>query len=155
MGVMPRRLARRTVLGSAAALAAAGVGVRGAVAQTIIPVSLSQALKPIFGDRPIQQGKVQLKLPVVAENGGSVAVGVGMPGAEMPKRLVLVAPQNPQPLATEIHFGPRAAKAEATLRLRLARSQAVIAAAEMPDGAVWATSAEVVITSGACIELGE
>lgn len=153
---MPRRVARRTVLGSAAALAAVGAaGVRPALAQTIIPVSLSQALKPVFGDKPIQQGKVVLKLPVVAENGGSVAVGVGVPGTEIPKRLVLVAPQNPQPLATEIHFGPRAARAEATLRLRLARSQAVIAAAEMPDGSVWATSAEVVITSGACIELGE
>lgn len=153
---MPRKVARRTVLGTAAALAAVGAaGIRAASAQTIIPVSLASALKPIFGDKPIQQGRVQLKLPVVAENGGSVAVGVGMPGAEMPKRLVLVAPQNPQPLATEIHFGPRAAKAEATLRLRLARSQAVIAAAEMPDGSVWASSAEVVITSGACIELGE
>ncbi len=153
---MPRRVARRTVLGTAAALAAVGAaGMRPATAQTIIPISLAAVLKPIFGDKPIQQGKVVLKMPVVAENGGSVAVGVGVPGAEIPKRLVLVAPQNPQPLATEIHFGPRAARAEATLRLRLARSQAVVAAAEMPDGSVWATSAEVVITSGACIELGE
>lgn len=152
---MPRRVGRRTVLGTAAALAAVGAGTRPAAAQTIAPVSLAAVLKPVFGDKPIQQGKVVLKLPVVAENGGSVAVGVGVPGAEMPRRLVLVAPQNPQPLATEIHFGPRAARAEATMRLRLARSQAVVAAAEMPDGSVWATSAEVVITSGACIELGE
>lgn len=154
---MPRKVDRRTVLGTAAALAAvgAGGGVRPAAAQTIIPVSLASVLKLIFGDKPIQQGRVVLKMPVVAENGGSVAVGVGVPGPDMPKRLVLVAPQNPQPLATEIHFGPRAARAEATMRLRLARSQAVVAAAEMPDGSVWATSAEVVITSGACIELGE
>ncbi len=153
---MPRKVDRRTILGTAAALAAVSAsGVRPAAAQTVIPVSLAAVLKPIFGDKPIQQGKVVLKMPVVAENGGSVAVGVGVPGTEMPKRLVLVAPQNPQPLATEIHFGPRAARAEATMRLRLARSQAVVAAAEMPDGSVWATSAEVVITSGACIELGE
>ena len=35
---------------------------------------------------------IRQKLPVVAENGGSVAVGVGVPGTEMPRRLVLVAP---------------------------------------------------------------
>jgi sulfur-oxidizing protein SoxY len=146
---------RRSVLTAAAALAAAGAaGARRAVAQ-VQPVSVAAVLRPVFGDKPIKPGRVQLKLPVVAENGSSVQVSLGMEGAELPKRMVLMAPANPQPLATEIRFGPRAVRAEVTTRLRLARSQVIVAAAEMADGSVYATSAEVTITSGACIELGE
>jgi sulfur-oxidizing protein SoxY len=148
---------RRSVLTGAAALAAAGtLGARPVRAQTASAGTvMAAALRPMFGDRPIKPGKVVLKLPVVAENGSSVQVSVGMDGPELPKRIVLMAPANPQPLATEIRFGPRAARADVTTRLRLARSQTIVAAAEMRDGSIWAASAEVTITSGACIELGE
>jgi len=112
-------------------------------------------LRPVFGDRPIGTGRVVLKLPVVAENGSSVQVGLGLEGTELPRRMVLMAPANPQPLAAEIRYGPRAARADVITRLRLARSQVIVAAAEMADGRIYATSAEVVITSGACVELGE
>ena len=152
---MTRRVNRRSVLTTAAALAAVGVaGVRSARAQ-VQPVSVAAVLRPVFGDKPVKPGKVVLKLPVVAENGSSVQVSVGMDGPEVPKRIVLMAPANPQPLATEIRFGPRAARADVTTRLRLARSQTIVAAAEMADGSLWAASADVTITSGACIELGE
>ena len=148
---------RRSLLAAAAALTAAGaLSPAVALAQTASNATvMAVALRPVFGDKPIKPGKVQLKVPVVAENGSSVQVSVGMDGPEMPKRMVMVATANPQPLATEIRFGPRAARAEVTTRLRLARSQTIVAVAEMPDGTVWATSADVTITSGACIELGE
>lgn len=146
---------RRSVLTAAAALAAVGAGGASPSQAQVQPISMAAVLKPIFGDKPFKPGKVTLKLPIVAENGSSVAVSFGVEGPDLPKRLVLIAPANPQPMATEVHFGPRAAKAEVTTRLRLARSQVIVAAAEMQDGVLHATSAEVTITSGACIEMGE
>lgn len=153
---MSAELDRRTVLTAAAALAAVG-GAAPALAQTAAGGfgAAAPVLRQVFGDRPVREGRVLLKLPVVAENGGSVQVTLGIDGVELPKRLILIAPDNPQALATEIRFGPRAAKAGATMRVRLARSQRLVAAAEMADGTVWATGSDVTITSGACIELGE
>jgi len=87
-----------------------------------------------------------------------VTVGIeggGIEGGAVPRRIVLVAPGNPHPLATEIRFGPRAAKGEATLRLRLARSQTVVAGAELADGSLWAATADITVTSGACAETFE
>jgi sulfur-oxidizing protein SoxY len=37
-------------------------------------------------------------------------------------------------------------------RVRLATSQTVVALAEMSDGSVWSSSANVVVTLAACIE---
>jgi sulfur-oxidizing protein SoxY len=112
------------------------------------------ALRAVFGERKINAGKVFLKVPTVAENANSVQIAAGIPN-ETPKRLVLIAPANPFPLIAELRFGPRAAAAEAAIRVRLARTQTVVAAAELKDGSVWAATADVTVTSGACVEAGE
>lgn len=145
---------RRGVLAGAAALvAAAGLGPRRLAAQNL-PGGLASAmpaLREVFGNRPFNPGKVSLTVPTVAENATSVQISTGMPG-ERPARIVLIAPANPHPLIAELRFGPRAASAEAVIRIRLARTQTVVAAAELPDKSVWVATADVTVTSGACIE---
>ena len=154
----PVGIARRDLLAGAGAVAAAALVVPRAWAQA--PGAAAAALREAFGGRPVQPGKVKLSVPVLAENGNSVQVtvgieGGGIEGGAVPRRIVLVAPGNPHPLATEIRFGPRAAKGEATLRLRLARSQTVVAGAELADGSLWAATADITVTSGACAETFE
>ncbi len=144
---------RRGVLAGAAALVAAGLGARQSQAQNL-PGGLASAmptLREVFGNRPVNTGKVFLKVPAVAENSTSVQISTGMPG-DKPLRVVLIAPANPFPLIAELRFGPRAASAEAAIRIRLARTQTLVAAAELPDKSVWVASADVTVTSGACIE---
>ncbi len=150
------RITRRGLLAAGAALAAAGLGAPAARAQNL-PGGIASAmpmLREVFGNRRFQEGKVFLKVPVVAENSSSIQVSTGVAN-EMPVRLVLIAPANPFPLLAELRFGPRAARAEAAVRIRLARTQTVVVAAEMPDKSVWIASTDVTVTSGACIEPGE
>jgi sulfur-oxidizing protein SoxY len=136
---------RRSVLiGSAAILAA-----RPSWAEA--PVE--QLLADIFGDRKPKSGVIQMKLSPLAENGLAVPItlAVSDPPAQV-KRIVLLAPGNPFPRAAEYRFGPRAGKAEIATRIRLARSQTVTAVAELGDGSLWSTAADITITSGACAE---
>lgn len=147
---------RRRLLAGVAALAAVlGLRPRGANAQVYFGLATAAPmLKEAFGARKLNEGKVYLKVPVVAENASSIQVTVGIPDV-VPKRIYVVAPANPFPPVADIRFGPRAAKAEASLRIRLAKSQTVVAAAELEDGSVWVAQADITITSGACTELGE
>ena len=148
------RVGRRHVLAGAAALAAAPRALVAAAPVAADP-AVTAALRPVFGDRVALLALVTLVVPEVAENAASVQVTVGFAGPEPPKRLVLVAPGNPNPLAAEYRFGPRAARPEVTTRLRLAGSQSIVAGAEMADGTLWAASAAVAVTAGACVDVPE
>jgi sulfur-oxidizing protein SoxY len=137
-------ITRRAILAGAVALAAGP-----AFAQA----GRDPTLSAVFGDRRPRPGKVALKAPPIAESGNSVPVTVSVDEAPARvRRIVLVAPGNPFPLAAEYRFGPRAARPEIATRLRLARSQTVTAVAELADGSLWSASAEVAVTLGACVE---
>jgi sulfur-oxidizing protein SoxY len=137
---------RRQVLTGSAALLAAG--------PACAEESLDQLLGEVFAERRPKPGVIGMKLSPLAENG--LAVPITLSVAEAPanvKRIVLLAPGNPFPRAAEYRFGPRAGKAEISTRIRLARSQTVTAVAELGDGSLWSTAADITITSGACAEI--
>jgi sulfur-oxidizing protein SoxY len=67
-------------------------------------------------------------------------------------RLHIFIEGNPEPVAATYHFGARAGKAEMSTRIRLARSQTVLALAEMSDGSVRSGTASILVTLGACVE---
>jgi sulfur-oxidizing protein SoxY len=139
---------RRQVLIGTAALVAAGAG--HAHADT----TPAQALSEVFGERTPKPGVISMKLSPIAENG--LAVPITLTVDDVPanvQRVVILAPGNPFPKAAEYRFGPRSAKAEIATRIRLARSQTVVAVAELRDGSLWSASEEITITSGACAEI--
>ena len=138
-------VSRRSVLVGSAAVLAARPGLADA------PVE--QLIAEIFGERKPKPGAIAMKLSPLAENGLAVPVtlAVSEPPANV-KRIVLLAPGNPFPRAAVYRFGPRAGKAEISTRIRLARSQTVTAVAELGDGSLWSTAADITITSGACAE---
>ena len=141
-----RGLDRRQVLiGSAALLAAGPVGAEAPI---------EQLLSDVFGARTPKPGLISMTLSPIAENG--LAVPITLVVDEVPaklKRIVLLAPGNPFPLAAEFRFGPRAAKAEISTRVRLARSQVITAVAELTDGSLWSANSDITITAGACAEI--
>ena len=120
------------------------------------PPDAAAAMKAILGDSPLQVGKVALDMPPIAESGNSVPLTVSvdspMTAAEHVRSIHLFAEENPLPNVAHFTLGPRAGKAQVSTRIRLFKSQKIVAVAALSDGSFWSGSAEVVITLAACIE---
>jgi sulfur-oxidizing protein SoxY len=88
-----------------------------------------------------------LTAPEIAENGNTVPVEVSAPGAVA---ILLLATGNPTPDAAIFNFGPLAASQMASTRIRLAKTQNVMAIAKMADGSFVQATQEVKVTIGGC-----
>lgn len=133
----------------------------GAVAITLIPSTLSAApddvkaeIKKLFGDKPLKDGKIKIDLPSIAENGLVVPLGfeVESPMTEKDyvKAVHFFAEGNPNPLVAAFYFTALAPKAAASIRIRLAQTQNIVAVAEMSSGDVYTSAKEVKVTIGGC-----
>ena len=134
---------RRDVLRFASAAAAAALLPAGAAAASN---GVSRAVAAFTGAVPPLDGGVRLDVPEIADNGGAVPVRVAAEGA---RRIALFADRNPNPGVAVFSFG-RSTPAAATIRIRLAESQNVIAVAEMADGTFRRTSRSIAVTVGGC-----
>lgn len=148
------RLSRRTLLRQ---LGATGVLVTlGPAGVWASKDMVQQAVRDRIGTREPQPHGVTLRLPKIAETGNSVPLTVTVDSPMTPDdhvlRLHVFVEGNPEPVAATYHFGARAGKAEISTRLRLARSQSVLALAEMSDGSVRSGAASILVTLGACVE---
>lgn len=101
-----------------------------------------------------REGRVSLRIEAIVDNGAQVplvvAVASPMTEADHVRALHVVADGNPAPGVASFAFTPRAGRCEVSMRLRLARSQRVVALAEMSDGSLWTASREVTVTVGGC-----
>ena len=75
-----------------------------------------------------------------------------MTAADHVARIHLLSMGNPRPNVATFHLGPRAGIAEVGTRIKLSRTQQVVALAEMSDGSLWQAQASIVVTLGACVE---
>lgn len=121
------------------------------------PDEMAAAREALFGDRPINEGRVNLKLPPISENGYSVPLRVSVESPMTPddyvKQIAVFSPKNPLPDIARFHLGPQSGRAEVSTRIRLAGTQKLQAVAEMSDGSLWAGTAETVVTLAACVIL--
>ncbi|MDO8313340.1 MAG: thiosulfate oxidation carrier protein SoxY [Sideroxyarcus sp.] len=92
-------------------------------------------------------GTITLTAPEIAENGNTVPVSVDAPGAVA---IMLLATGNPEPAVATFTFGPAAGSQMAATRIRLAKTQEVVAMAKMADGSIVQASATVKVTIGGC-----
>jgi len=69
-------------------------------------------------------------------------------------RLTLLSPRNPRPVMASFYFGPRAGHAEVVTRVRLNGTQRVVALAQLADGTLWSSEAQVEVTESACLDMG-
>ncbi len=134
---------RRDVMRLGGLAAAAAMLPAGAAADTNGAAGAIAAFTK--GARALEAG-VSLDVPEIADNGGAVPVRVAAEGA---RRIALFADANPNPGVAVFSFG-RLTPPEATIRIRLARSQNVIAVAEMADGTFRKASRQVSVTVGGC-----
>lgn len=148
---LARRLGRRELLTGVVGIATL-VMVRPALARP----SLDEAVSRFAGGKEVKPGRVRFDIPPLVENGNAVGITITvespMTESDHVERIALFNEKNPQADMAIFHLGPRAGRAIVSTRVRLATSQTVVALAEMSDGSVWSSSANVVVTLAACIE---
>lgn len=94
-----------------------------------------------------KEGDITLNAPEIAENGNTVPISIDAPGAE---EVMVFALGNPSPDVVKFKFGRLAGSHTASTRIRLAKTQDVVAVAKMPDGSFVKTQKEVKVTIGGC-----
>ncbi len=118
------------------------------------PEDLAAAIKREFGGRRIQPGRVKIEIPQIAENGNVVPVVIEvespMTADDYVKRIHLFSEHNPLPDMVEFEFGPHNGKARVSTRVRLAKSQTVLAVATLNDDTLWSAQAIVEVTVSGC-----
>jgi sulfur-oxidizing protein SoxY len=151
--VSRRGLLRVAGMGTVA-LAGASLLSGHAQAQAAKPGAYQQVLDKLVGGKKAQAGKVAVRMPEIAENGNTVPITVAVDHPMTPqdyvKSIHVVADDNPNPEVMSVHFTPASGKAEMSTRMRLAKTQHVIAYAELSDGSVWSGKAEAKVTIGGC-----
>lgn len=134
-------LTRRSTLGlGVAALAMAAFPMR-------VMASTEEAIAAFTGGAEVGEGGLTLTAPEIAENGNTVPIEVDAPGAVA---IAVFAASNPLPEVVQFNFGPLAASQSAATRIRLAKTQDVIAIAQMADGSFVRASQAVKVTIGGC-----
>lgn len=95
-------------------------------------------------------GPLKIEMAELVENGN--AVPVRLVAQEPVVGLALFTPLNPEPEVVHASFGPAVARPEFSTRMRLARSQRIVAVAKAADGRCWQTGMDVIVTLAACVE---
>ncbi|NKC11634.1 MAG: thiosulfate oxidation carrier protein SoxY [Gammaproteobacteria bacterium] len=116
--------------------------------------ALQSKIDAVLNGRSIAEGRIKLNLPEIAENGNTVPlkfeVDSPMTDADYVKSVHIYADGNPLPDVGSFHFSPSAGRAAASTRMRLAKTQNVVAVAEMSDGSVYTAKQAVKVTIGGC-----
>ena len=151
---MTRETSRRRFL-----LIAGAAGVASVIAPrpgSATPTAMQEAIRTVVGTAKVTPGRVRLELPPLSENGNAVPLAVRvdspMTPADHVRAIHVFTEKNPQPNVVSFRLGPRAGRASAATRIRLADTQTVIAIAELSDGSFWSAKADVVVTLAACLE---
>lgn len=151
-----RHASRREVLAGAGALALAGLAAlpgRAARAQGAAG-EFAAAVRKILGEAQAKDGKVAIQAPEIAENGATVPVVVRVDtpisADSYVRRITLLADGNPNPEVAVFTLTPRSGKAEVSTRMRLAKTQNVVAVAELSDNSLWMAKKEIKVTIGGC-----
>ena len=125
-------------------------------ASAITTVTFAGIVRQWAGNTPVQDGRVELEIAPLVENGNAVPITVRMASpmtaADHVQEIVVYNERNPQREVVRFTFGPAAAKAEASTRIRLATSQQLVALARLSDGSQWANYVNVIVTLAACVE---
>ena len=146
-------ITRREVVGSGLGVVVAGSGILSADISAY--ASEAEDLIAAFtGGVSPGSGKISLGAPQIAENGNTVPINVSvesvMSEADHVSQVIVIAPSNPSPGVVKFTFTAMSGKAEASTRIRLAKTQELIAIAKMSDGSFVQDAKTVKVTIGGC-----
>jgi sulfur-oxidizing protein SoxY len=113
----------------------------------VLASAVDEHIAAFTGGADAVAGAIELDAPEIAENGNTVPITVSAPGASS---IMILAAGNPVPAVATFNFGPMSAARSGSTRIRLAKSQDVIAVAKMEDGSFQTTQATVKVTIGGC-----
>jgi len=113
-----------------------------------------RVLKQLFGDRPVQDGHVQLDVPTVAADGRVVPVMIEsdlpMAAERYVKAVHLLVDNNPDIHLAEFRLTPQIGQAFVSTRIKMRMTSPVRAIVETSDGALWGAAADVRVTVNGC-----
>jgi len=113
----------------------------------VLASAVDEHIAAFTGGADAVAGAIELDAPEIAENGNTVPITVSAPGASS---IMILAAGNPVPAVATFNFGPMSAARSGSTRIRLAKTQDVIAVAKMEDGSFQTTQATVKVTIGGC-----
>ena len=118
------------------------------------PASTVEAIGRLIGAKAPLEDKVSIILPEIAENGGTVPLKVSvdspMTADDHVTAIHMFADDNPLPDVASFFFGPHNGKAFVSIRVRLARTQNMVAVAETSDGKAYIGRKKIKVTIGGC-----
>ena len=127
-----------------------------AVSASLLPLNLlaqsdgqsaEDIIKEFTGGANIGSGDIMLTTPEIAENGNTVPISVESKKATAIKILAL---GYPGPDVVTFKFGPLSATRSASTRIRLRKTQDVLAIAKLEDGSFIQDIQKVKVTIGGC-----
>jgi sulfur-oxidizing protein SoxY len=117
------------------------------------PKEARERLAELTGGVETKEAGVTITLPEVTEQGRYIPMRISvdspMTEDDYVKAIHVVAERNPTPAIASFHLTPDSGKAAVSTRIRLLKTQVVIAAAEMSDGRVLIGKGRSKITGGA------
>ena len=148
------KINRRKVLGSGAGMAVIASSGLLSAATPAYSATAEEAIAAFTGGTAPTDGKVKLGAPQIAENGNTVPIKVSvesaMSDADHVAEVLVVATGNPAPGVATFKFTTMSGKAEASTRIRLAKTQDLVAIAKMSDGSLYQDKKTVKVTIGGC-----
>ncbi|OED39406.1 thiosulfate oxidation carrier protein SoxY [Chromatiales bacterium (ex Bugula neritina AB1)] len=148
------KINRRSALRKTGQIALASVFGGNIVNVLADAAATSKAIAEFAGDATPAAGTITLTAPEIAENGNTVPISVSvespMTEESYVESVMIVAEDNPNPEVATFHFTPASGVARASTRMRLAKTQNVIAVAKMNDGSVFTDTRNVKVTIGGC-----
>ncbi len=111
-------------------------------------------IKNIIKDRELIKNLIRLDVPDTVEDGNVVpvtfAINCSMEENDFPKKVHVLALENPFPEVAIYEFFPKIGKAEVSFRCRMRTSSYIMIIAEMIDGSVSMEKKYVDVMLGAC-----
>lgn len=141
------KIDRRKVVVMGASLAATSLLPVNLMAQSDSQKTAEEIIQEFTGGAEIGSGDLMLTTPEIAENGNTVPISVEGKKATAIKILAL---GNPGPDVVTFKFGPLSATHSASTRIRLRKTQEVMALAKLEDGSFIQDVKTVKVTIGGC-----
>ena len=141
------KIDRRKVVVMGASLAATSLLPVNLMAQSDSQKTAEEIIQEFTGGAEIGSGDLMLTTPEIAENGNTVPISVEGKKATAIKILAL---GNPGPDVVTFKFGPLSATHTASTRIRLRKTQEVMALAKLEDGSFIQDIKTVKVTIGGC-----
>jgi len=105
------------------------------------------AIDAFTGGAAVAEGGVTIGAPEIAENGNTVPIEVSAANAAA---IMLIATGNPNPGVATFEFSALSGERAASTRIRLAKTQDVIAVARLEDGSFAMARRPIKVTIGGC-----